>query len=94
MKTTTIWRWPKYEDDLKLKKKLIEKTVPGLSLHNLSCACFLPTLYKQPHKWKEPLQKAQVKKGDKKKDGNNTEDNLKKEGSIKLKMTLKRQPEN
>ena len=41
MKTTSILRQSKYEDDLKLKKKLIYKTVPGPSLHNLSCACLI-----------------------------------------------------
>ena len=38
--------WPKHEDSLNMKmtsiwKKLIKKTVPGLSLHNLSCACWV-----------------------------------------------------
>ena len=33
----------KNEDDLKKEDNLILKTVPGQSLHNLSCACFDPS---------------------------------------------------
>ena len=42
MKMTSIWRWPKYKDDFKLKKlDLEDHTQPKLTLHNLSFACFL-----------------------------------------------------
>ena len=40
-KTTSKPKQPQNDDDLKKEDNLILKTVPGPSLHNISCPCFL-----------------------------------------------------